>query len=81
MRRALFRANKVLAGIVHDTVALEGNPFTFAEVKTLLEGVTVGGHKVEDADQVVNQAASWRLLFDLVRSRRCGLDRATAEAF
>ena len=80
MRRALFRANKVLAGIVHDTVALEGNPFTFPEVKTLLEGVTVGGHKVEDADQVVNQAASWRLLFDLVRNGRFGLDRATAEA-
>ncbi len=29
MGRALFRANKVLAGIVHDTVAPEGNPFTF----------------------------------------------------
>lgn len=78
--RALFRANKVLAGIVHDTVALEGNPFTFPEVKTLLDGVTVGGRKVEDADQVVNQAASWRLLFDLVRGGRFRIDRATAEA-
>ena len=76
----MFRANRVLAGIVHDTVALEGNPFTFPEVKTLLEGVTVGGHKVENADQVVNQAASWRLLFDLVRSGRFGINRATAEA-
>ena len=78
--RALFRASKVLAGIVHDTVALEGNPFTFPEVKTLLEGVTVGGHKVEDADQVVNQAASWRLLFERVRGGRFRIDRATANA-
>ena len=35
---------------------------------------------MEDAEQVVNQAASWRLLFDLARSGRFGIDRATAEA-
>ena len=59
-RRACFRVRKVLEGIVYDTVALEDNPFTFPEVKTLLEGITVGGHKVSDANQVLNQAASWR---------------------
>ena len=31
--RALFRVRKVLEGVVYDTVALEGNPFTFPEVK------------------------------------------------
>ena len=50
---AVAPMNKVLAGIVHDTVALEGNPFTFPEVKTLLEGVTAGGHKAEDADRLI----------------------------
>ncbi|MYF29491.1 MAG: hypothetical protein F4029_05085 [Gammaproteobacteria bacterium] len=38
VRRACFRVRKVLEGIVHDTVALEGNPFTLPEVKTLLDG-------------------------------------------
>ena len=61
-QRACFRARKVLEEIVYDTVALENNPFTLPEVKTLIEGVTVGGHKIEDAQQVLNQAQSWRRL-------------------
>lgn len=56
--RAIFRARKALDEVVFDTVALEGNPLTFPEVKTLLEGVTVGGRRVEDAEQVLNQARS-----------------------
>ena len=60
--RACFRVRKVLEGVVHDTVALEGNPFTLSEVKMLLDGVTVGGHLLEDERQVLNQAASWKEL-------------------
>ena len=78
VRRACFRVRKLLEGVVHDTVALEGNPFTLPEVKTLLEGVTVGGHRVEDARQVVNQAASWKELLRRVEMMRfmrtCSLD-------
>lgn len=77
VRRACFRVRKVLEGVVHDTVALEGNPFTLPEVKTLLEGVTVGGHRVEDERQVVNQAASWKELLRRVESGRFALDRPT----
>ena len=69
-RRACFRARKVLEGIVYDTVALEDNPFTFPEVKTLLEGITVGGRQVSDANQVLNQAASWR---ELLRQVEAGI--------
>jgi len=77
VRRACFRVRKILEGVVHDTVALEGNPFTLPEVKTLLDGVTVGGHRIEDERQVLNQAASWKEL--LARSERgtFELDRAT----
>ena len=67
-RRACFRVRKVLEGIVYDTVALEDNPFTFPEVKTLLEGITVGGHRLSDANQVLNQAASWRELLRQVET-------------
>ena len=59
-RRACFRARKVLEELVYDTVALENNPFTFPEVKTLMDGITVGGHKIEDERQVLNQAESWK---------------------
>ena len=77
VRRACFRVRKVLEGVVHDTVALEGNPFTLPEVKTLLEGVTVGGHRLEDERQVLNQAASWKALLSLVERGNFELNRAT----
>ena len=61
--RALFRARKVLEGIVYDTVALEGNPYTFPEVKTLIDGITVGGRRISDTEQVLNTADAWREMF------------------
>ena len=77
VRRACFRVRKVLEGIVHDTVALEGNPFTLPEVKTLLDGVTVGGHRLEDERQVLNQAASWKELLGRVQQGTFELNRKT----
>ena len=77
--RAIFRARKALEEIVYDTVALEGNPFTFPEVKTLMEGITVGGRRIEDAEQVLNQARSWRDLITRVEGGTFRLDRATFE--
>ena len=68
VRRTCFRVRKALEGVVHDTVVLEGNPFTLPEVKTLLEGITVGGHRLEDAQQVLNQAASWKALLARVET-------------
>ncbi len=76
-RRACFRVRKVLEGIVYDTVALEGNPFTFPEVKTLLDGITVGGHRLEDERQVLNQAASWKALLAMVEGGSFALDKET----
>lgn len=75
--RACFRVRKVLEGVVHDTVALEGNPFTLPEVKTLLDGVTVGGHRLEDERQVLNQAASWKELLARAQNGRFELNRKT----
>jgi prophage maintenance system killer protein len=66
--RAVFRAKKVLAGLVHDMTGLEDNPFTFPEVQTLLDGITVGGHKVSDEQQVINTAEAWKRLFEIVEA-------------
>ena len=68
---------KVFEGVVHDTVALEGNPFTLPEVKTLLDGVTVGGHRLEDERQVLNQAASWKELLAHAQQGTFKLNRKT----
>jgi hypothetical protein len=47
-KRALFVVERGRVDFVYNTAALEGNPFTFPEVKTLLDGITVGGHKLSD---------------------------------
>lgn len=56
---------------------LEGNPFTFPEVQTLLEGITVGGHKVSDEQQIYDLKNGWSYLFDLVQKNRFQLNQDT----
>jgi Fic family protein len=78
-KRVLFVAERGRMDFVYNTAALEGNPFTFPEVKTLLEGVTVGGHKVSDAEQFLrlNQALSY--VIDLVKSEVFELSKSTTQ--
>lgn len=77
VERAAFRFKQMLAEYVWDAAVLEGNPFTYLQVKTLLDGVTVGGHKLSDQDQVLRLAASSTELHDRVKARRFALDKAT----
>lgn len=77
-RRALFLAEKMRADFVFNTAALEGNPFTFPEVKTLIEGITVGGHKLSDAEQVLNLNQAFSYVIDLVKDGKFRIDAETA---
>ena len=43
---------KLSSDVVFNMANLEGNPFTYPEVQTLLEGITIGGHKVSDEHSV-----------------------------
>jgi len=62
----LATAKRMLPEYIFDNAKLEGNPMTFPEVKTLLDGITVGGHKLSDERQVLNLRKSWHLLIDYV---------------
>lgn len=75
VERACFRFHKSLAEFVWDASVLEGNPFTFPEVRTLLDGVTVGGHKISDQDQVLNLAESSRRLLAMVKGGQFALSK------
>ena len=61
--KALMLAKRQLSELVYDAVNLEGINFTLPEIQTLLEGITVGGHKVSDQEIALNQANGWRELF------------------
>jgi Fic family protein len=65
---------------VWDSVSLEGNTFTFPEVQTLMDGVTVGGRSVQEQAQVTALADSARLLERLVQTGAFRLDKVTSDA-
>lgn len=77
VERAAFRFARMLPEYVWDAGVLEGNPFTFPEVKTLLDGVTVGGRNLSDQEQILNLAQSSKYLLDLVRRQEFNLDKET----
>jgi Fic family protein len=54
---------------------LEGNPFTFPEVKTLLDGITLGGRKISDQEQILNLAESSKWLLALVKAGQFELSK------
>lgn len=77
IERVAFRFYRMLPEFVWDASVLEGNPFTFPEVKTLLEGVTIGGRKISDQEQILNLATSSKHLLTLVKAGKFALDKAT----
>jgi hypothetical protein len=77
LERVVFRFHRMLPEYVWDAGVLEGNPFTFPEVKTLLEGVTVGGHKLSDEEQILNLGKNSNYLLDLVRRQEFTLAKST----
>ena len=66
--KAIMLAKRQLVEFVYDAVNLEGINFTLPEIQTLLDGVTVGGHKVSDQQVALNQANTWRMLFKLIEN-------------
>jgi len=64
--KAIMLAKRQLAEFVCDAVNLEGLNFTLPEIQTLLDGITVGDHKLSDQQIAVNQGAAWRTLFQWI---------------
>ena len=80
VERAVFRYKQSLAEFVYDASALEGNPFTYPEVQTLMEGVTVGGRKLSDQQQVQNLADAAKELFVLVKGNAFDLSKPVSDS-
>lgn len=76
-KRYLFLAKKDKIDFIYNTSALEGNLMTYPEVETLLEGITVGGHKLSDEQQILNQNRSVNLLFDMLGKNVFELNKKT----
>jgi Fic family protein len=76
--KALFFAKRQLAELVYDAVNLEGIHYTLPEIQTLLDGITVGGHKLADERIALNQAAAWKFLFASIETKTFKLSKPYA---
>lgn len=85
--KAIMLARRQLSELVCDAVNLEGINFTLPEIQTLIEGITVGGHKISDQQTALNQVEAWQTLFnwieqdefDLSVEKTCELHRIAAK--
>lgn len=75
--RARFRAS--MPDLIWNAAALEGNNFTLPEVKTLLDGVTVGGKSLEEAEQILALSEGYSLIDELVRDDQFTLTKQTSD--
>jgi len=71
----MWMAKKMLPEYVFDAAQLEGNPMTFPEVQTLMDGVTVGGHKISDAQQILNLQEAWKKAFAYANKNTLVIDK------
>ena len=85
--KAMMLAKRQVAEFVCDAVNLEGISYTLPEIQTLLDGITVGGHKISDQQVVLNHSNAWQKLFALIESNQftvtaevaCGLHGIAAK--
>ncbi|MES2212703.1 MAG: cell filamentation protein Fic [Pseudomonadota bacterium] len=75
VKKAVFLAKRQLPELVTDAVNLEGIKISLPEVQTLLEGISIGGHKILDVTIAVNQVNAWRFLLHSVEKAQFILDK------
>ncbi len=79
VERSTFRFEKSLPELVWNAAALEGNTFTLPQVQTLLDGVTVGGKKIEEAEQILALSEGMEMMIDAVRDRSFSLSKTMSD--
>lgn len=77
IRNTVWHYRQSMPEFVWSDSSLENNPFSFVEVKTLLDGITVGGHKLSDMQQILNLKRANELLIKLVLENKFELNKET----
>lgn len=68
VKQLIILVKKLLPDVVFNMASLENNPFTYPEIQTLLDGITIGGHKLSDEQQVLRIRDGWNLLFEKIKN-------------
>ena len=72
--KLIILVKNLLPDVVFNMASLEGNPFTYPEVQTLLDGITIGGHKLSDEQQILRIRDGWNFLFEKIRKKEVQLN-------
>lgn len=68
VKTLIYLAKKNLPDTIYNMANLEGNTYTYPEVQTLLDGITIGGHKVSEEQQIYDLKKSWEYLFEIIKN-------------
>lgn len=68
VKTLIYLAKKNLPDTIYNMANLEGNTYTYPEIQTLLDGITIGGHKVSEEQQIYDLKKSWEYLFSIIQS-------------
>lgn len=77
-RYCIAFAKKQFQEIVYNFSVQENLPFTFPEIQTLLEGITVGGRRLEEQDIVRSLKEAIEYVFNSVEADAFQVSKATA---
>ncbi|NOX35562.1 MAG: hypothetical protein GXP56_17830 [Deltaproteobacteria bacterium] len=75
IKKAVFVAKKMFAQLVYDFQYLEEMPFTFPELQTFLQGITIGGHKISDQEKLKQQQIAWQKLIEIIEQGKFKLSK------
>ena len=79
VERSLRRLEKSLPTLIWNAAALEGNTFTLPQVRTLLDGVTVGGKRLEEAEQILALSDGMDVMVTSVREGSFSLNKQISD--
>lgn len=79
VERVRWRFRQNLPTIVWDAAKLEGNTFTLPEVRTLLDGSTVEGKRLDDQNQVIALSEAYNELDRMVGDGTFALTKAISD--
>lgn len=80
VQRSLHRLRNSLPELVWNAAALEGNTFTLPQVQTLLDGVTVGGKRIEEAEQILALSEGMDLMIAAVSDGTFSLSKEMSDS-
>jgi Fic family protein len=73
--RVCFRFKSRFPAYIWNDSVSEGKAYTYPQVKTVLEGITQGGSRINDEQDILNQKKSLEKLIDMVNQGAFKLDK------